>query len=123
MNYEQANMNESNEMEKQPTWEELAESSSNFISAKNYEKGKKVSFLIKTFDKMNLSEKYGTWQAVYVVIKDGEEKRYGMPGKIAKTLKDQYGVKEYKDVIGKTLTLLVVKATSGGNTFEVVDLK
>ena len=122
---EQTRMNESEpESEEQPpSFYELAESSSGFISAKNYSKGSKVKFKITDFEKMQKSEKFGTWQAIYTVEKDGEIKKYGMPGKIAATLKQQYGMADYAEAIGKTLTLLVIKTSSGSHTFEVVDFK
>jgi hypothetical protein len=118
----QPNLN-TEETERPPTFGELAESSSGFISAKNYSKGQKVSFQFSEIDKMHKSEKYGNWQCVYIVSKDGEQKRYGMSGTIAKTLKDQYKVMDYKDVLGKTITFLVTKTSQGGNSFEVIDLK
>ena len=122
---EQTRMNES-ELESEeldPSFDELADSASGFISAKNYSKGEKVKFKIVAFEKMQKGEKYGTWQAIYTVEKNGKRKSYGMPGKIAATLKQQYGVKDYAELIGKTLTLLVVKTSSGSHTFEVVDFK
>ncbi len=119
----QTELNKTEEALKPPTFDELAEQSSNFISAKNYDRGKKVVLQVGSLDSMSQSQKYGTWQAVYNVKKDGADKKYGMSGKIAKTLKDNYGVKDFADVVGHTLTLLVVKSTSGSNTFEVADFR
>lgn len=121
-------MNEENEEQEQraPTMQELAQSASNFISAKNYDKGKKVSFKIEAYDRMQRSEKFGTWNALYdvrVVGHEEEMKKYGLPGKIADALMKEYGIKDYPDLIGKVLTLLVVKASSGVHTFELVDCK
>lgn len=122
-NQNQAQIQAQNEVELPPTLAELAEMSSNFIAAKNYNRGAKVSFTLDALEKMQKSEKYGNWQAIFQVTKDGEPKRFGMSGKIASTCVQQYKCHDYKDMIGKTLTLLVVKASSGMNTFEVVDLK
>ena len=115
---------EGQEEERAPTFDELATSSTNFISAKNYDKGKKVTFTFGAVDQMQKSDTYGTWQCIYnVTMPNGEEKKYGMPGKVAKVLRDDYGVKGFADVFNKTITMLVVKTSSGAHTFEVVDLK
>ena len=58
---EQTKMNESEpeSEERPPSFYELAESSSGFISAKNYTKGSKVKFKITDFEKMQKSEREG----------------------------------------------------------------
>jgi len=118
------NVNKDEENEKQPDFATYANSTSQYLSAKNYELRQHVSIYIKTYEGLTKSQRFNKWQPNYtVLVNNNEEKIWTMSPKIAKVLLDTLHIEQFDGVVGKTLELIVLPAMSGTKTFELVGVK
>lgn len=97
------------------SFEDLGKTGGTFLSAKNYRENEKVKAKLVEFLKVE-NGKYG-YQAIYSALvdskkDDGAELQLGIGPAIARQLHEDYNVKDFKDAVGKTLTLQVVRTTS-----------
>lgn len=105
-----------------PTFDQLAQSSSQYISPKNYKEGQRLKMRTTAFNGMNFSEKFKTWSAEYKTRMDGQDRKISLNGKHIATLKNEYGITDFNQLVGKDLTLLVVKGTSN-LTFVIANVE
>ena len=112
--------NENGIQEKMPSFDEIADSGSKYLQAKSYTVGKRVKAKINKLDKVEKG-KFG-WRGLYLGTVDGTELLVPITANLAKVLRDEYGIRDWPDLVDKTVTFLV---SQGGTAlkFEVADCK
>ena len=89
------------ENETPPTFDQMAELAGLYMSAKNYRANQRVKVHITAFDRQGRSPKYGSWQVVYDVHDGQRERKIGLSAMLVKALRDEYGIKDFEDLIGR----------------------
>jgi hypothetical protein len=109
----QTNLDEKiTENETPPTFDQMAELAGLYMSAKNYRANQRVKVHVTALDRQERSAKFGTWQVVYDIHDGQRGGKISLSAMLVKALRDEYGIKDFKDLIGRDMTLLVTQGTS-----------